>query len=118
MKPTNVFYTLSINFNYDSENHMIIESRCIKREYQDSNNKSNVKQYIKGNLKEYSAELTPEIYNELQNVRVLILEKKLTIEQVKLTINKNFNLFDDIQQILSDTDSEEILEKINLSPAI
>lgn len=112
----NMVYMLSINFNYDSETNTIIETRCIKRETK--NNIESKKQYLKGSLKEYSADLSPEIYNDLQQTRMLILETELTSEQIRLAMTKTFDLFTDLESIISRDASEEIVSKIQLSPAI
>lgn len=112
LKKTN--YILSINFNYNLETHSIIETRCIKRV---SINSELKKDYLKAALKEYSADLSLEIYNDLQSIRMLILEKELTIEQTRLAMETSFDLLTDIETILSD-DSDEMFLKIQLSPAI
>lgn len=108
-------YILSITFNYNSERNMIIETRCIKREVINSELK---KEYLKAALKEYSADLYPAINKDLQNTRMLIFEKELTKEQIRLAMDKSFDLLVDIKKIFSSDDSNEILSKINLSPAI
>lgn len=102
----NSTYTLSINYNYDQEQNLIIETRTIKK------NMSFNKQFIKGSLKEYSAEVAPEIFNELKEKNRLMVETKLNNEQVDMAMDKSFDLFADIKRIFSN-DNFGFMNRIN-----
>lgn len=105
MEQQDFVYKLSINFNYDSVENKIIETRCIKR----NSIASSSTQLLKGNLLEYTPENSQTIYQKLIKKPILIFEKVLSKEEVKLVLDKAFHLFDDINKVISNKDLENLI---------
>lgn len=99
-------YILTINFNVD--NAMIFESRAIKRVTEDMFVST---QYLKGNMKEYPNQnhfLTKEL-NTYQHVNI---EKHLSLNEFKKIMQPSFDLFDDLQAVITNEDTPILQELV------
>lgn len=103
----NITYKLSVNYNFDTELGLVFETRSIQREYTDvAHNKR--KQFLKADMKEHT--LNNRINNRIlhetnRDSNLVIIERELTNEQIKVAMEDSFDLFTNIHQIETQNDS-------------
>lgn len=107
----NAIYILSVNFNYDIEKDMVIETRCIKREMKDLTGTK--KQFIKAGMKRHPAfRVRSDLYDMVKTSNAVVIEKEITFEQAKLVMDKTIDLFDDIEHCNSNNELQLMVERM------
>lgn len=88
----NISYRLTVDFNYDPVQDLIIQTRWLKRDFEDYKNTQT--QFLKAKIKKFEPNLiSVKLYNQL-----ISYDFDLREEQSSKMMEKNFNLFDDILQ--------------------
>lgn len=93
----NISYRLTVDFNYDPVQDLIIQTRCVKRDFVNYTNTQT--QFLKAETKKFEPNfILAELYNQLRENQLISYDFDLTEDQLSQVMEKNFNLFDDILQ--------------------
>lgn len=96
----NINYELSINYNYDSEQDKVVETRCVKRILEDK-----CTQYLKADFKVLDRSSVPNnIYESAKSGDLVSFELPLENEKIDMIMEEQYDLFKHIKEY-SETNS-------------
>ncbi|WP_121616807.1 hypothetical protein [Virgibacillus halodenitrificans] len=85
----NIDYKLTIDYNYDLDNDKIIETRCVKRIF---DNKCT--EYLKANFQILEREYVPsDLYESVKNVGLYSYDLPLTQNELDKIMEQTYNIF-------------------------
>lgn len=86
---TNINYELTIDYNYDSERDMIIETRCVKRILENK-----CTQYLKSNFQTLESSAVPSnIYESVRNGDLYTYDLQLSQDELDKVMEQKYDLF-------------------------
>jgi hypothetical protein len=97
----NINYALSVNFNYDPDRDVIIETRCVKRRI------DTCIQFLKADIKTLERSFVPfDLYQSVRNRNFVSFELELSDEEINEIMEHNYDLFQYKRASLNKTDNQ------------